>query len=240
MAAVASRQTRLIVGDCAVHSHAKGVTGKLDVAMADATVLTDSARVYLEGLAQGDFQVPMLLDSDTAEQSQFDTLFVERKQAGSGVPMSVAPAGYTIGNDMWLGSVLQSELSLGSPRDDVVTAQFSAQLDGCVDLGKSLHNITTAETATGNATSVDNGASSANGGAGVVQLITKTGGTSIAVKIQHSADNATWADLITFTTLTAVGSQLSTVTGTVNRYLRASWTVTGGGSYVFACGFARR
>ncbi len=93
------------------------------------------------------------------------------------------------------------------------------------------------ETGTGNGSSRDDGASSANGGRANLHVLDVTGAWT--VKIQHSADNATWADLITFDAATAIGAQTATVTGIVNRYLRAVHTEDVAGSLTYVVGFAR-
>ena len=66
---------------------------------------------------------------------------------------------------------------------------------------------------------------------------------TVDVKIQHSTDDSVWADLITFTQV-GVGAETAeakTVSGTVNRYVRAARTVAAGtGSITYAVGFARR
>lgn len=53
-------------------------------------------------------------------------------------------------------------------------------------------------------------------------------GTSLVVKIQHSADNTNWFDLATFAAKTATGSELINVTVAVLPYLRSVHTFTGG------------
>lgn len=50
--------------------------------------------------------------------------------------------------------------------------------------------------------------------------VTAFTGTSVTAKIQHSTDNSTWSDLVSFTAATAIGAERVTVAGTVNRYLR--------------------
>lgn len=94
------------------------------------------------------------------------------------------------------------------------------------------------------ADSIDNTASSAAGGSGyfACTALTLDGGTNIAAKVRHSADDSTFADLISFTAATAVTAERKTVTGTVNRYLAASWAWTGGGaskSATIVVGFKR-
>ena len=110
-----------------------------------------------------------------------------------------------------------------------------------VDHGRVVH-AHTAETATGNSTSVDNGASSTNGGVASLHVTAVTGTTpSLTVKVQHSSDNSTFVDLITFTAANAAGSQRRTVSGTVNRYVRETHTLSGTSpNFTYAAAFARR
>jgi hypothetical protein len=105
--------------------------------------------------------------------------------------------------------------------------------------GKLLHPLA-AETITGDGASLDNGASSANGGRGNLHVTAITG--TWTIKIQHSANNSTWADLVTFTQAAAAGgvtSQSIEITGTVNRYLRVTRTEDVAGTCTFVAGFAR-
>ena len=87
--------------------------------------------------------------------------------------------------------------------------------------------------------SVDNAASSADGGEGFMQVTAATGFSAFVGTIQHSADDISFASLIDFTDLTAVGAERKTVSGTVNRYLAFSGNVTGSGSITVFAGFAR-
>lgn len=96
------------------------------------------------------------------------------------------------------------------------------------------------DTAATNGADLDNGASSAFGAQAYLQVTAFTG-TDATVKVQHSADNSTWSDLITFTQVTAApASQRLAVSGTVDRYVRVSTVTTGGfTSATFAVAFAR-
>jgi len=98
----------------------------------------------------------------------------------------------------------------------------------------------TVETVDGANASVDNGASSANGGTGVLSVSQLAGLTGCVFKIQHSPDDAAWADLISFTNVTtAPNAQRIDVTGTVDRYLRVDRNVAGTGSITALAGFSR-
>lgn len=110
---------------------------------------------------------------------------------------------------------------------------------GRLDNGVILQ-VHTALTATTTGTGVDNATSSANGGAAYLQVTAYSGFTSVACKVQHSTDNSVWADLATFTSVTAspVAERVA-YAGTINRYLRSVVTVTGTGSITVFIGASR-
>lgn len=111
--------------------------------------------------------------------------------------------------------------------------------NGQVDEGIILHALG-ARTSDGDSTAsaVDNLASSASGGVGYLHVVAYSGFTSVVFKIRHAAVS-TYADLITFTTVTAIGAERATVAGTVERNLAVDWNVTGSGSVTFVVGFKR-
>jgi|DEB0MinimDraft_3_1074331.scaffolds.fasta_scaffold00311_11 hypothetical protein len=86
-----------------------------------------------------------------------------------------------------------------------------------------------AATATGTGTQVDNTDSTANGAACYLHVTAASGTTpTLDVVVEHSADASTWVTLATFAQVAAGGNaERVAVTGTVNRYLRASWTISG-------------
>lgn len=119
-------------------------------------------------------------------------------------------------------------VTIGESHKISLTFKGSASQDN----GIILHALAaqTANFDTEGASSQDAGASSASGGAGYAQVtaLTLDTATNLALFVRHSADDVTYANLVTFSTLTAVGAQCSIVTGTVNRHLAAKGTWTGG------------
>lgn len=96
----------------------------------------------------------------------------------------------------------------------------------------------TSLSATTNGTSVDNLASSANGGRANLHVLATAAG-NFALKVQDSPDDAAWADLITFSADgSAITSEEGTVAGTVDQYTRFQATRTGG-SCTPVCTFSR-
>ena len=101
--------------------------------------------------------------------------------------------------------------------------------------------VASALTASGTAASVNNAAASTNGGAGYLHSFRLTAGTAI-IKLQHSADDATFADLAVLgTVVAATDERLSArvaIAGTIDQYTRCVYTVTGG-SAAFHAGLYR-
>jgi hypothetical protein len=79
--------------------------------------------------------------------------------------------------------------------------------------GKVTHSSAT------NIGSIDNSASTSNDASAYLQVFAVSSGTCI-VKVQHSSNDASWSDLITFTGATGITAERATASGTINRYLR--------------------
>lgn len=127
-----------------------------------------------------------------------------------------------------------SPISIG----DLVKVNGTLKGNGRVGLNGVLLHVLGADSTSSNGTSVDNTASSANGGRANLHVTAATG-TGGTIKVQHSTNNSTWVDLVTFSASTAASCQSLTVTGTVNRYLRAISTINATSSVTYVCGFAR-
>jgi hypothetical protein len=124
-------------------------------------------------------------------------------------------------------------------------ANASYQISGEVEEGVILqhHVAKTADWNNEAAGSVDNGASSPDGGVGYQHVSAMTGFTGFVGKIRDSADDLTYADLITFANVPDINNQNKAqrieVAGTVDRYLAYDGNVTGVGSITPFAGFAR-
>lgn len=83
-------------------------------------------------------------------------------------------------------------------------------------------------------------ANSSGGAVGYQQVSAFSGFSGFVGKIRDSADDTTYADLITFTDVTsAPGAERLTVSGTVDRYLCFDGNVTGTGSITVFSGLSR-
>lgn len=121
-------------------------------------------------------------------------------------------------------------------RGQLHKANASYQGNGEVEEGVILHAVTPETAASGSTEGtgpVDNGMSTTGGGSAYLQVpqLALGGYTSATVKVRHSADNVTYADLVTFANVTAApAAQRLDVPGAVQRYLAVSWQFNGSGS----------
>ena len=110
--------------------------------------------------------------------------------------------------------------------DDVVRLPVGLVTADRYDRCKVLHALTSAGTSPGS--SVDNAAESTAGGVAYLLCTAITGTTpELTVTVEDSTNNSDWTTLVVMTALGAVGSEQKLVTGTVDKYLRVSWTLTG-------------
>lgn len=198
------------------------VSGEADVA--EKTVFTSEAKEYVAGLKDATIEAEGIYDGATAAA---DEVF-NAALATSDVEYTYLPYGDTIGNQGFGVTTVHNKYEITTPVDGIAAISVGAQSNvgsEAVKVQQPLASNTGGGTA---ASVIDNAASSANGGVGYLHCTALDAGTAV-VKIQDSADNITYADLITFTNVTAANTaERKTVTGTVDRYTRATWEVTGG------------
>lgn len=158
--------------------------------------------------------------------------------------------GTSQGSDFIGAAGLKAAVARAAARDALV--KYSLNLQGSIVEDGEVIEPEGAQSGNGatSSGSLDNSAASSNGGAGYLQVtaLTLGGYTSVTVKIQESSDNGAgdaWADLVTFTAVTAadVAERIAVAAGsTVERYLRVELTWNGSGSgesITLWCGFAR-
>lgn len=209
----------------AAHQALRGVELSVRADMLDVGTWADTARRWTVGLTEAEASITALDDLGIA----------------SG-PISLCPEGdATQGLPALLfGSYEAEEVARIPAPGELVERTWRLTSDDRPGLGYVLLQRA-ARTASGNGASKDDGAASSKGAVAVLHC-TAASGTSptLTVKVQHSADGSTWADLIVFTTLSAAGAERKVVGGTVNRYVRATWTIGGTSpSFTFAVTFAR-
>lgn len=240
MAFEAGYNARLLLGSYSLSQFTDSISTASSTDMLDVTVheSTSHAKEFIPGLSSSTLTVKGPADvsgSSTALVGQLNTW-----KGGSGTPVTFGHKGFAVNQDILLVNGLETTFDVSSTvagRVEWSAAALNHNLTS--HNGVSLHDLS-AETATGNGTEVDSGASSANGAVGHIHVTAFSGLTSMAVKVRHATSSGgTYSDLLTFTTATGLTSERVTVTGTVNQFLKLAFTAVGTGSITFAVGLAR-
>lgn len=241
MAFVHGKGARLLLGVLDFSGFLRAHEQGTEIEMADSTMYGNEGHRFIPGLEQGTLSLDGGLDNVAAAGGQ-DATLDGALQAAAGTVITAAVEGLTLGKRVFMIEARETNYAVANGVTDIVNFSASWQSEGQVDSGVSLHDLT-AETATTDGTSVDNTTSSANGAAASLHVTANTRSTATTIKVQHSADNVAFVDLITHAVVGAgaTAAEKLTATGTVNRYLRAQWTLPAGtGSITFAVAAARR
>lgn len=193
----------------------------------DVTPISKSAHVRIFGLRDGG------IDFDTA----FDTATGHSHPVLAALPRTdvhvLVGVGTAIGSPAALEVAKQVDYNPTRGTDGMLSSTVSTQANA---YGLELGNLLTAglrtDTAATNGTSFDFTASTSFGFQAYLQVTAFTG-TDVTVKLQDSADNATFADLAggAFAQVTSAPNQQRIAVGgtaTVRRYVRAVTVTTGG------------
>ena len=234
------KNVKVYVDEFDFSSYFNDVSAATTVETAETSTFGSSAKEYIPGLMDGTVSLSGLFEgtADTGTDDYFSSIL----GGAAKQKVIVAEEGHALG---YRAVMLESDTTsyeVSGAIADVVQASAEFQSSEGVEHGVILSSGS-AVSATGNGTSVDNGASTSNGGVGFVSVPANTRNGNVTIKIQQSADNSTFTDLITFTVVSSATktSERVEVTGTIARYLRVSYTVAGStGTATPIVAFSRR
>lgn len=148
-------------------------------------------------------------------------------------------AGGTLGNPCACLVAKQANYDPTRDNSGALTEKVQLQANGFgLEWGIALTAALRTDTAATTGIAVDNAAATTFGAQAYLQVNAFTG-TSVDIKVEHSADSSTWATLIDFGAQSAVGAKRQAVTGTVNRYVRATTGTGTFSSVTFLVAFVR-
>lgn len=222
----------IFVGGYNLISYLTGQSHKKSVALEDATSMGESWR-NMQSTGVREFDLAYEGFYDDAATTGIDARVVA--QNGNTHVISVLPDGnvlskYFIGFKGPVQAAYERLLGIASLHKARITYQGSGEVEDGVVV--KTHGAVTTDADTESAPH-DGAAASALGAVGYLQCtaITLDTATDLVVKLRHSADASSWADLGTFTALTARGAQRLAIAAGANmprRYLATSWAWTGG------------
>lgn len=246
---VHGKSTAVYIDEFDLSTYFNDSSVSIDNEVAETTAYGADNKTYIVGLRAGTLSLNGMWASDT--DGSDEELVALLGNATTPI-ITVREGSASIGSRAIIAQANETSYAISSPVADVATisAEFECTPNQVSNLTFALAGgvqltagASIAHGSLGNLSSVDNSASSANGGAGTLHVPTNTvSGGATTIKIQHSANNSTWADLITFTNVaaTTATSEIKAVSGTVNRYLRATASTAGSsGAITFMVAFAR-
>lgn len=240
MAFTLGNTSRVLANEQAVSSTLAGWSVSHSRAASEVTTVVESGARFVPGLMAG--SLTLRGPQDSTGQT-LDAEITAAKGVDNSLLVTVCPYGTAVGTFAItvLGDV--SEHAVDASVSEAVGFTVTAAADESVDMGFVVQPLG-AVTADGNGTTIDRGVGSATTGGAVAVLhaTAYTGFTTVGIKVQHSTDGSTWADLQSFTALTAVGAERRLIAAgtTINRYVRAVTDVTGTGSVTYLVALAPR
>ena len=224
MAFIAGKNSGVLFGAFDLTSYFNSFSFSRDTNAISTTMFGDDNESYIAGIDTSQIDISGLFDGGT---DAVDEELANAFSVTTATPLSVFQNGTTAGEPcVLLDSKIQNYTIDSSVSDAVaVSSQFTGNNFG---RGLSLYALTNTS-ATATTTAVDFGSSTTFGGQAFIH-ITAHSSANIAVKLQSSADNSSFADVTAggFTAITGTGSERIAPTGTINRYVRLVITVTSG------------
>jgi hypothetical protein len=191
---------------------------------ADSSTLGNTSKTYIPGLTDATLTTEGLFDGVAlAIDDQLKNILGSATKSN----LSYFPASETFGLPAYGMSADMASWDSAAATDAIVS--LNTEFQSSVGLERCLcYKVLGQVSGNGNGTSIDYGATSTLFGGVAYLQATQSSGATLTVKIQDSADNSAWADILTFAGVTALGSQRVAITGTVRRYTRALWTISAG------------
>ena len=242
MAFIHGKSAIVLQNEFNLSSYFNEVSASRSVETAETTNFgSGGAKTYITGLQDGTLSLSGMFDGAVGAIDE-EMASVIGASANNVITVSVTGS-LAIGTRVLSTGGKLTSYEVSAPVGDVVAANAEFQADGGISSAISLRDLSAA-TATTLSTSHDGAVSSANGGFATLHVTANTMNGNCVFKVQHSADNSTFADLVTFSTVATTvvtAERVSVATGTtVNRYLRASLTTAATGSVTYHINFARR
>lgn len=222
----AARLTKLLYNGYDLSSYFKDASVPKSADAADITTFGEEAIKRLGTLRDGSFNASGFLDEITVGGAGE---VLSTALGSNGNEVSIYNEGDAIGK---FGNGLQvthTNHEISAPVGGVADLTAEGQSSHAAERLVSLHALEKVTT-NGTATKVQNPGGTTTAGAVGYLHVSKISGGTLTVKVQHSPNDATYADLITFTAVSGSipTSERKSVTGSVDPYLRTVWTLNGG------------
>lgn len=221
--------------------------GKID--KAETSTLSNFAKTYIPGLEDATIKMKGFFDVNTVTPASTFEAFLNTHRRTS-FPVTYVPNGgssVSISSPAFIFTGFLMDYQIDASVKDAVQGKVEFQSSTGLQSAKVLtvDAVRTATDADGEGR-IDGLAGSANGAVAVLSVSQVLGTLpTLDVKLQHSTDDSVWVDIPSGafaqkTAVTGVTAQYLSVPGTINRYVRAVWTIAGTTpSFTFNVAFRR-
>lgn len=218
MAFVHGSNTQILLDGADVSTYFRELSTSIEVTTAETTTFRKRWKTHIPGVAGGEVTLSGL----------YEPAFDSAPLMATGSVLTIGPAGLdTAGQMARLVSVVSASYSESSSIGDAVLFDWDVTADTPLGAGHILEPLT-AISVDANGTTFDGGAATTTGAVAHLHVTSVSASDSIVVTIEDSATGSSgWATIGTFASKSAPGAERITIDGTVRRYVRAVFDVTG-------------
>lgn len=188
------------------------------------------------GLRDAKVSLQGLFDSDVTATG-VDAILAALAGVEAGTVFTFAPAGWIEGTAVIAGAATQASSDIKAVIGDIVSTSLELDIANYGGAGRLLRVALDANDTVGAKTAYDNGAETSNGGTLVVNR-TSGSTTGFDIRVEHSADNVSWATIATYTSQANSGV-LAANTSLIQRYLRVNVLNAGTSNNRYVASFVR-
>ncbi len=222
MAKVHGKQSTILLKGMDISSYSKGVKFSATRKTSDITNSASSAEEHISGLKSASYSSDALYD-DAADG--VTDIIESTYDSDVDHILEWYPSGDDIGGFGLAVKALSTQYDTSVSITEAVTIAFGGPSNIGLESVRTLHTLSE-EAITGVEESYDTGSQHTSGGSAFLHATAVAG--TLDVDIEHSADGIAWDTLCSFTQLSANGAERVVFTGTIERYVRASFTLSGG------------
>lgn len=188
---------------------------------AETTTFQQDWKRHIPGIAEGSVSMEGLYDPAFA---------APRASLGldAGALLAIGPTGAgAVSDPVRILKVHATAYGESSPVGGVVPFTFAVMADGAVGFGVVLKPLGAVTGDANGSTHTGPVGGSANGAVAHLHVTAVSASDTLDVDIEHSTNGTDWVTLASFAQASAIGAERIAIAGTINRYLRAVWDVTG-------------
>jgi hypothetical protein len=235
MAFIHGKNTEIYCNGYNLTSYLNSIDTTKIVDITETSTFGNNSKNYIAGLQDGTVSVEGYYDGSS---NAIDEV-LNAALGASESEWCYYPAGDTFDNLGYALQTVNNSISLTSDIGDATTISGEAQSKVGTEKIISLHALSQV-TSSGEGSGHDGEASSSDGGSAYIQVTDVTGTVEVIIQHDSNSDFSTATTLASFTAIdTDHTSERITFSGTVNRYVRAKWTLGGGETLTFNIGFNR-